>query len=157
MEIERKYLIEQLPDLSKAQEVKEMEQGYISTDPVIRVRKSNNSFILTCKGRGLLAREEFELFIEEASYEHLKQKIDHNLIVKTRYLFPYQNHTIELDIFHDHLEGLFLAEVEFNTMEEANSFVAPSWFGKDVTMDSDYHNSQLASKTDLGHLTDLYE
>ena len=47
-------------------------------------------------------------------------------------------------------EGLFagtvLAEVEFPTIEEANSYTAPSWFIKDVTNDSAYHNSNMSKK-----------
>ncbi|CBK73647.1 hypothetical protein CIY_07540 [Butyrivibrio fibrisolvens 16/4] len=36
-----------------------------------------------------------------------------------------------------------MAEVEFPTIEEANSFVPPEWFGEDVTNDKNYHNSNM--------------
>ena len=52
--------------------------------------------------------------------------------------------TIELDIFEGDLAPLKLAEVEFETKEEAESFLPPKWFGKDVTFSSDYHNSTLS-------------
>ena len=32
----------------------------------------------------------------------------------------------------------------FETKEEAESFLPPKWFGKDVTFSSDYHNSTLS-------------
>ncbi len=154
MEIERKYLIKEMPALSQAKSIKKIEQGYVSTSPVVRIRKSNDDFILTCKGKGLMAREEFELTLEPHEYQHLKNKIDHQLIKKTRYLFDYGNHTIELDIFEGHLQGLTLAEVEFDSIDAANTFVPPSWFGKDVTMDRRYHNSHMVSLSDANTLID---
>jgi len=41
---------------------------------------------------------------------------------------------------------LRLAEVEFETEEEANAFVPPEWFGEDVTYSTEYHNSTLSRK-----------
>jgi CYTH domain-containing protein len=37
-----------------------------------------------------------------------------------------------------------LAEVEFETREEAEAFTAPDWFGEDVTFTGEYQNSQLS-------------
>ena len=51
---------------------------------------------------------------------------------------------VELDVFEGELAPLILAEVEFPSEEEANAFVPPEWFGKDVTFSGDYHNSALA-------------
>lgn len=152
MEIERKFLVATLPDLPNSLKRKSIEQGYISTSPVIRIRRSNNEFILTCKGEGLIEREEFELNITEEAYKHLENKLDNPLIIKTRYLIPYGDLTIELDIFEGHLKGLVIAEVEFCSMEAANSFVPPSWFGKDVSLESKYQNNHLSQ---LQHLDDL--
>ena len=53
--------------------------------------------------------------------------------------------TAELDIFSGHYKGLMLVEVEFETEEQANAFVPPEWFGKDVTFSGEYQNSRLAS------------
>ena len=55
-------------------------------------------------------------------------------------------YTIELDVFEGELAPLILAEVEFPSEEEANSFVAPEWFGEDVTYSNKYHNSNLSKK-----------
>ena len=55
MEIERKFLIKDLPDLSKYDYV-DIEQGYLSTEPVVRIRKKNDKYMLTYKGSGKLAR-----------------------------------------------------------------------------------------------------
>ena len=67
------------------------------------------------------------------------------IITKTRFLIPLEDgHTAELDIFEGKFAGMLLIEVEFNSIEDANSFVPPKWFGKDVTNDGHYHNSYLS-------------
>ena len=91
-----------------------------------------------------MVREEYNLPLTAESFEHLKQKIDGRLIVKKRYMIPYGDFTIELDIFEEDLAPLTLAEVEFSSEEEANAFVAPDWFAEDVTFSKLYHNSYLS-------------
>ncbi len=142
MEIERKFLIKELPDLSKYEYV-DIEQGYLSTNPVVRIRKKNDKYVLTYKGSGLMSREELEAALTKESYEHLLEKIDGHAITKRRYLIPLEPYTIELDVFYGHMEGLIMAEVEFPSVEEANNFNPPSWFGVDVTEDRRYHNSNM--------------
>lgn len=142
MEIERKFLIKELPDLGQYKYV-EIEQGYLSTSPVVRIRRKNDAYILTYKGSGLMAREEIEAALTKEAYEHLLEKIDGYPITKRRYLIPLDPYTIELDVFSGHMEGLVMAEVEFPTEEEANSFTPPEWFGEDVTNDRRYHNSNM--------------
>ena len=147
MEIERKYLIEkeQLPADLASYPSHKIEQGYLCTSPVVRIRRQDNDYFLTYKSKGLMAREEYNLPLTQEAYEHLKSKADGLVISKTRYLIPERDGlTIELDIFHADYEGLFLAEVEFPSEEAANSYTPPAWFGRDVTFSSDYHNSTLS-------------
>ena len=145
MEIERKFLIPQLPVNLDSYAFHLIEQGYLCTDPVVRIRRQDDDYILTYKGKGMMCREEYNLPLNKEAYEHLKQKIDGNLISKKRYLIPTDHAlTIELDVFFAPFETLCLAEVEFPTEEAANTFVPPDWFGKDVTMDGHYHNSYLS-------------
>ena len=94
-----------------------------------------------------MVREEYNLPLTKEAYEHLKGKVDGRLISKTRHVIPIETESrlkIELDIFHGNLEPLMLAEVEFPYEESANSFVAPEWFGEDVTFSTKYHNSNLS-------------
>lgn len=145
MEIERKYLINELPKDLDRYSKRELEQGYLCTEPVIRIRKDNERYELTYKSKGLMVREEHTLPLTKDSYEHLKEKIDGRLISKTRYLIPHnQNLTIELDVFHNDLAPLLLAEVEFPNEELALAFLPPTWFGEDVTFSTQYHNSNLS-------------
>ncbi len=121
-----------------------MEQAYISTDPLIRIRRAGEHCILTCKGRGLLAREEFELDMTPEAYERLLAKADGVRIVKDRYKIPLGAHTVELDVFAPPLAPLVLAEVEFPTEDAANAFTPPDWFGREVTFDPAYTNAALS-------------
>lgn len=145
MEIERKYLIKELPQNLEQYPFKQIEQGYLNTEPVVRIRRSDDTYTLTYKGNGLMVREEHNLPLTKDAYLHLRGKIDGILIEKRRYLIPYgEKHTIELDIFLGGLSPLVLAEVEFETREEAEAFLPPDWFSEDVTFTSDYHNSHLS-------------
>ena len=145
MEIERKYLVANLPENLKQYENKKIAQGYLCTNPVVRIRRSNDEYYLTYKGQGLMVREEYNLPLTPEAYEHMSQKIDGLLIEKTRYLIPLSDElTAELDVFEGSLAPLVLVEVEFETVEAANSFIPPVWVGKDVTEDGRYHNSYLS-------------
>ena len=171
MEIERKFLIRQLPDNLDSYPFHRIEQGYLCTDPVVRIRRQDETYYLTYKSKGLMVREEYNLPLTKEAYSHLLPKIDGILIAKKRYLIPVEPDTsgetssdsdrsfvspeislqttgltIELDIFEGELSPLILAEVEFSTEEEANRFVPPEWFGEDVTYSVDYHNSVLSRR-----------
>ncbi len=155
MEIERKFLIEKLPDLSEAFDVWKIEQAYLADKPTLRIRKKNDEYILTYKNRkktdetGLetvaSVNEEIEIPLPESIYEHLLQKKMGHIVKKTRYLFRLDDdHKIELDIFEGRLEGLIMAEVEFTDVADANGFVPPAWFGKEVSGDKRYTNKNLS-------------
>lgn len=149
MEIERKFLIDKIPDSIDLSSLKcrRIEQGYLCTEPVVRVRRDNDDYYLTYKSKGLMAREEYNLPLNEAAYNTLIKKTDGNIITKTRYEIPEKNNlTIELDIFEGKFAGLLLAEVEFSSEAEALAYTPPAWFGKDVTNDASYHNSNMAKK-----------
>lgn len=145
MEIERKYLIRRLPENLSQYQCKKIAQGYICTNPVVRIRKSDDEYYLTYKGKGLMAREEYNLPLTQEGYEHMLSKIDGRLIEKSRYLIPLDGKlTAELDIFEGDLAPLIIVEVEFDSLDAANSFIPPEWFGEDVTESCKYHNSNLA-------------
>ena len=138
MEIERKFLIKSLPDNLESYSCDTLIQAYISTEPVIRVRKKNEDYILTLKSAGLLAREE--------SFKHLLSKKDGISIKKKRYKIPDTPYLIELDVFEGDYNGFCMAEVEFPDIDSANAYNAPAWFGPEVTMDSRFHNSSLSKR-----------
>ena len=89
MEIERKYLLRSLPEHLESYPYKQIEQGYLNTEPVVRIRRSDDIYTLTYKGKGLMVREEYNLPLNTESFAHLKEKIDGRLIKKRRYLIPF--------------------------------------------------------------------
>ena len=145
MEIERKYLIEHLPEEMDGFAYHEIEQGYLGREPVVRIRRQDQEWILTYKSKGLMVREEYNLPLTQEAYLHLREKIDGILISKTRYCIPLEGGLMaELDVFHGAHKGLMLVEVEFSSQEEAEKFTAPDWFGEEVTFSTRYHNSNLS-------------
>ena len=145
MEIERKYLITHIPFDIAGYPFHQIEQAYLSTAPVVRVRQEDDTYYLTYKSKGLMAREEYNLPLTKEAYEHLKSKADGIVISKVRYVIPEKDGlSIELDVFKAPYEGLLLAEVEFPTEEAAHAYQPPKWFGEDVTYSTEYHNSTLS-------------
>ena len=145
MEIERKFLVRSLPDHLADYQMHMIEQAYLNTDPVVRVRREDEDYYMTYKGRGLIAREEYNLPLNEDAYAHLKAKADGNVITKRRYLIPLDGLTAELDVFEGVFEGLRVVEVEFESIAQAEAFVPPAWFGRDVSEERTFQNSVLSS------------
>ena len=159
MEIERKFTLKTVPADLEEYPFLHIEQAYLNTEPVVRVRKENDQYYLTYKGSGMLARSETNLPLTQEAYLHLREKADGNIISKKRYLIPLKNPqfkegypappsdyclTIELDVFDPPFAPLIMAEVEFGSKEAAESFLPPEWFLEDVTYDPAYHNSNLS-------------
>jgi len=147
LEIERKYLVSNLPNKWQDQRHEIIAQGYLfnSEAGVVRVRKKGNTYYQTIKKRGKLVREEIEFSLSESQFQYLWPYTKNSRISKTRYYFSFQSYTIELDVFAGNLKNLVIAEVEFTSEEESNVFEPPDWFGKEVTQDQRYHNSYLAT------------
>ena len=146
MEIERKFTVKELPENLSNYPCKRIEQGYLCTKPVLRVRRKGEEYWLTYKGEGLLVREEHEFPLTAEACHHLLAKVDGRIIQKDRYHIPCGEYTIELDVFDGELAPLVIAEVEFPSVEAANAFVPPAWFGEDVTENPAYSNSNLSKK-----------
>ena len=152
MEIERKYLVRELPSNLDGYPHVEIEQCYLCTSPTVRIRRMGDVYILTVKenlskgreGEAIHNREE-EFALTAEAYERLKSKCEGRPVLKTRYKIPLEGGlTAELDIFHDAHEGLRLVEVEFPDTAASNTFTPPAWFGEDVSSDRRYRNSWLA-------------
>lgn len=152
MEIERKYTLKELPANLDSYPCHLIEQAYLNTKPVVRIRKEDDDYYLTYKGSGMMAREEYNLPLNEESYYHLLEKADGIVITKKRYVLPLSdfqpdnndNLSIELDIFEGKLAPLIIAEIEFPTEEMADTFTPPDIFAEDVTFNPKYHNSNLS-------------
>lgn len=159
MEIERKYTVKCLPDNLENYPSHLIEQGYLNTNPVVRVRREDDNYYMTYKGSGMIAREEYNLPLTADAYSHLIKKCDGNIITKVRHLIPLNdpvfkdnfvpkkelNLTIELDVFKGVFEKLVIAEIEFPDIETADALIPPDWFLEDVSLKKEYHNSYLSA------------
>jgi len=161
VEIERKFKISKnkMPDVSKM-DFLDIEQGYLKSgnENMIRLRKSYEIFHLgklgnrkietfyneTVKKYGLIERPEFEINLEATAFKTLWPAFEEITLEKKRYRISINGVIVELDIFGGELEGLIIAEVEFDNMEDCNNFKPLDWFGKEVSKTKEYHNYFLA-------------
>ncbi len=145
MEIERKFLIDNDDYKSLACKSYHIIQAYPSTDEncTVRIRLRDDKGFITIKGKSDdkgLSRYEWEKEIREDEAKELI-KLCRRVIDKTRYIVEYKDVTIEVDEFHGDNDGLVIAEVEVPA--EDYELCVPEWFGKEVTGDIRYYNSQL--------------
>lgn len=148
MEIERKFLIASPPAHLDRYPVALIEQAYVAIDPTgteVRIRRRAGHTTLTIKGGGGLARAEEEMGIDSGTFAGLWELAAGRVVRKRRSEIPVGDGlTIELDIYEGALEGLVVAEVEFESAAAAERFVPPDWFGAEVTGDDAYKNRRLA-------------
>lgn len=132
-EIERKYLIKQMPNLDNIKPIR-YERYYINDDidNQIRVQKKDDKFILETKTK--ISKIEYEREKKEISeLEFLKLiKGCEKVIIRDSYLVN-EKPNITIKIYHGIYEGLVRAEIEFDSEYEYNNFQVPDWFGKDIT------------------------
>lgn len=156
MEIERKWLIDKnsIPYNLKDYDFWDVEQAYISFSPTIRIRRisNKNNCYLTIKSASIdngLSRQEYELEISNEQYNNLLNKKEGLVLSKTRYRVPQGNLIMEIDFFHLDYEGFAYMEVEFESVEQANKYIAPDFVIKEITSDSRYSNASLAKRINL--------
>lgn len=147
-EIERRFLVKELPkDLKKYTNI-EVTQGYLKTDDgtSVRLRKAGDKYFYTVKVGTGKVRDETEIEISAPPlFNSLWHLTEGRRIRKTRYEIPYKDQIIQLDIYKKKLEGLYTVEVEFKTLKECDDFVPPDWFGEEVTENKKFTNKSLSS------------
>jgi adenylate cyclase len=148
VEIERKFLVDRLPDgLGEGDHI---EQGYlaIGDDGVeVRVRRRGDDMTLTIKSGPGMMRTEEELAIDARRFESLWPLTEGRHVHKTRHLIPLDGDlTAELDVYSGDHDGLLTAEIEFPSAEASDAFEPPAWLGREVTGDGSYANQALALK-----------
>jgi adenylate cyclase len=149
MEIEKKFLLSNRPEILDTAKKVAVKQGYLVTeDGELRVRQKNEEFFMTVKGDGTLSRDEWEVEIPEWVFATLWPKTIGRQVSKTRYIIEFQGLTLEIDEYFGALAGLYTFECEFDNEADANAFVLPEWAADatDVTTNKAYKNKALAVK-----------
>jgi CYTH domain-containing protein len=148
IEIERKFTVDGdfMPEVAYSQRIT---QGYICADEdrTVRVRMAGDKAFITIKGpsdKDMWSRYEFERQIDLCDATELMKLCRAGVVDKVRHYIPRGKHTWEVDVFHGDNEGLFIAEIELASRDEA--FDLPHWAGREVTSDARYYNAALARR-----------
>ena len=142
-EIERKWLMDGFPPLEAASE-EEMEQGYLSFAPAVRIRKTVKAggaeHWLTIKGGEGLCRTEVELPLDAGQYEALRELLAAPPAFKRLRRYRLESgHELEGNRVDEGEEGeFFYAEVEFASEAAAHAFAPPAFLGREVTGEPGY-------------------
>lgn len=158
-EIERKFIIDptKIPYNLKKMDYKDIIQGYVTSidrDLTFRLRHVlyrsqegdllGEEFFQTIKGKGTKIRDEFEIKLWKNQFSQMWVLCKNRSLHKFRYELPSENYKYELDQYKNNLSPLWTIEVEFDTLEECDSFIPPKWFGEEITEDNSWSNLSLA-------------
>ena len=154
MEIERRWKIAGFPENLPLLRQAHMRQGYIATAPVVRIRTDGARCVLCFKGKGTLAREEIETDIDAETFRRLEAFIGKPLVSKDYrvYALP-DGRRLEVSLVDEDLPTrFFYAEVEFDTVEQAQASVPPADIGlqEEMTEDRGFSMSAYWKRTRLG-------
>ena len=140
MEIERKFWVKSPPKEIEQLSPVYITQGYIVASPGVhevrlrsKTKESSTQYILTIKSEGEIERQEYETIISKEQFDLLWPATEGRRIIKNRFLIEKGTHRIELDQYHEKLAGLWVAEVEFNTKEQADTYMPEPWMDKDIS------------------------
>jgi CYTH domain-containing protein len=144
-EIERKFLVRDLPAEVRDRRSDHIRQGYLTLEPVeVRIRsRSGRPHELTVKSAGGLSRAEINVPLTPEQFDELWPLVQRS-IEKERTVHELAGKSVEVDVYSGKLDGLVVAEVEFDSEGEAQAFTPPSWFDREVTTDGRYRNAALA-------------
>lgn len=132
-EVERKWLIKELPDLTgKKVVLYERYFLFIDTQREIRIQKKGDVYEFERKVQvSDLTRDVQKFKISEEEFLELKKQAVRS-IIREGYLFL-NSPNISIKIYHGDYENLLRAEVEFENEEDAKEFIPLPWFGNEIT------------------------
>jgi CYTH domain-containing protein len=145
-EVERRFLIDRLPDGIETYPHRELLQGYVTfyfeaaDGTEVRLRSDGSTYIETLKRGSGGVRWESERDLTKEEFDERWRQVGDRSVAKTRYELP---GGIELDIFHGRFEGLAIAEIEFADEAASTDFTPPHWFGREITENYRYTHQSL--------------
>jgi CYTH domain-containing protein len=156
IERERKFLLRELPEpLTRASEHVQIWDNYI-TGTRMRLRKiripQTRKWRLKLTQKYSPAPPDFSRTIITntylSAYEYQVLSVfEGNEIRKNRYPFEFDGRKFSIDLFLGALWGLILAETDFETDEEMDSFVLPPFAVMDVTNEELFTGGRLVDLT----------
>lgn len=156
MEIERKFLVDHFPENLPLLKEAVVYQGYLCTHPTVRIRSTQTSdrtsYVLCFKGEGTIARQEIELDLTQDQFFQLKDLLPAEMVRKDYkvYALP-DGHRLECSLVDQGTPSEFMfAEVEFDTLEEAEQFCPNEYLSHEVTSDRSWSMSSYWEKYRIG-------
>jgi len=146
IEIERKFLVDEAPGPEILGPGLRLRQGYLAEDGAVevRIRITEASATVTVKaGRGL-SRTEVDAVVAVEAADALWAHTEGRQVEKHRHRVLVDGGVAEVDIYDGPLAGLCTVEVEFADEAAAGAFVAPGWFGRELTGEAGWSNAALA-------------
>ncbi|OGY53275.1 MAG: hypothetical protein A2912_00175 [Candidatus Buchananbacteria bacterium RIFCSPLOWO2_01_FULL_40_23b] len=131
-EIERKFFVKNMPDLSGLKSIRD-ERYYLYSDGGIELRfqKHGKKYELERMAEyANLSRTQEKIEITQNEFETLR-RFGKGPIIRESYLIS-QNPQVTVKIYHGRFEGLIRVEVEFESLDQAQQFQPPDWFGKEM-------------------------
>jgi CYTH domain-containing protein len=133
-EIERKFLVEEMPSL-RGIEKEEQERYFIQRSDLLEegLNKKGSRFVYESKfmlSKKERTREKVRISKEE--FEKLKEKGTH-VLVRDSYILSREKPIISIKKYQGIYKGLVLAEVEFDSISEYEAFEPLPWMGVEVT------------------------
>ncbi len=146
IEIERKFLLGELPSALAFARRRAILQGYLAIDgdTEVRVRRTPDGATLTIKHGSGEVRVEEELSLGERQADALWELTSGRRLQKVRRQMRVDNHDVDVDEYGGALDGLVVAEIEFVDEPSSQAFEPPAWFGRELTGEAAYANRNLA-------------
>jgi adenylate cyclase len=149
IELERKFLVAEVPDADQLGPGVHIRQGYLAEEDgvEVRVRITPDNAQLTVKAGTGLFRTEVEITISMEQADELWQHTERRRVDKTRHRVVIDDSldlVAEVDVYAGALEGLLVVEVEFSSKADAAGFMPPAWFGRELTGERGWSNAALA-------------
>lgn len=152
IELELTYLVKVLPlDFEKAPSKLVVDIYYpLESDHArLRLRQNGDQFEMTKKipvdGVDSSHQHEHTIKLTQTEFAALAAAPGKR-VVKRRYFYDYNGRMAEIDVFQENLQGLVLADFEFETREEQTAFKMPDFCLADVTQDIVVAGGFLAGK-----------
>jgi CYTH domain-containing protein len=144
VEIERKFLVKNDAWRAHVTHSERLRDGLVAREDEIKVRVrcyGERTTLCVKGGRTGLSREEFEYDIPRDHAEAIFAHCAGRILEKTRHYVPGPAGTWEIDVYHDALEGIVIAEIELAS--ETAVVELPDWVGEEITGDPRYSKTRM--------------
>lgn len=133
-EIERKFLIRKMPRLSGVTPVRN-ERYFLQSGDLVEERIQSNGNVFEYELKTAVSPREWsreKRNISESEFRNLASKSS-KMLIRESYLLSEKSPRISVMRYKGTYLGLDLCEVEFDSMEEFDSFVPLNWMGTEIT------------------------